>query len=296
MSIGQIIAITTLIVTSIVIFFFYKRLSKRNSRATLASLVFMFYAFFLTNVIFNVHVLSALNQTTADILPHIFMFLLVIIGFAFSFFITYHIEDDEHVRRIFFKVAVTIFTICLGYMVFDVTWGFINGQAARLPGHSCNQAAFIFPIIFFMKEGKARRILLAYLCVTSFIGGIATITVPRNILHDSSDILTFTELDTVITHFLLVFIPLIIWVTKNIEMEWIDLPLTAVGLGVQIFIAYLFNLIVLHQIGFAGNWMWLTYDIRPWFPTWLFLLICYIAGAATTLFLIVRGRVYNLHR
>ena len=278
-----------MVIVSIVIVCFYRHLSERNSRALLASLVFMFYSFFLTNTIFNRHLIAAIYSnhggTVVDVLLPLFAFLFAMAGFALSFCVTYRVKDEEQARIIFFRTSLVIFVICLGYMVFDVTWGLINQNPSSLPGHSCNQAAFIFPVLFFMKSSKVRRLLLAYICISSFIGGIATIVPPRNIL-DGLTLLYFVELDTVVTHLLLVFVPLIIWTTKHIQMEWIDIPMTAIGLGTQILIAFILNQIVYLQIGFAGNWMWLTYDIRTWFPTWLFLLICYLAGAATAFVLV----------
>jgi len=298
-STGQIFVILIMFGGAFVIVQFNRFLSDKKRDAIITSLMFGFWAILLTNTILNRRVMDAIWEihggAWVDALPIIvFMAMWVLMSF-FAILVMNKIEDAEKVRKIFFYVSLGFFAVGMVWIVVDASIGLATSTRTFLPGHACRQTSYTFPLVYYMKPSKFRRWVLTYLCFMGIIGAIATLVVPGNILDTGGVFFHWIEFDTIIAHLFLMFVPVLLLVSKQVRADWAYIPIAAAALLIQVAFAMIMNLVNSIQApqGRYGNWLYLTEPVRPWLPTWLFLTLCYIIGVAIGVSLIMYERLKN---
>ena len=263
---GQIIVYVILAV-GVIALSFAKFLPGKLSNAILATFLFGFYAFFLGNI-FDTHLGDvAAFISFAVIMP---MFLLMAIFAS---------------RKVLFIVALVIFAVLQINFIVELI---IFDHLTFLPGHICHQTAIAFPVVYYMPNNAARKLILPYLCYAGILGGVLTLTPPRNVLY-TAPITQWAMFDTVILHLLLVFIPVVIF-SLGLKSKLHHIITGTIGLLMMLTVAQVFNLLTLAQIGTFGGWANVL-DIAPaWLSFGLFYTLCLLVMHT---FIIVR--VYVQH-
>jgi len=260
-----IVAVTLLVVLAIALF--YSKIPQKFRRALTSLLVFMFSAVLFMNFLLGKIVTNSAGSYLALWLIAFF----VICGFfiALSFIVTYRIADEEKQRKIFFWVAIFCFAIVYINFTIDVINGFVTRTGVGYPAHSCRQVAYAFPVVYFMPK-RAREFVLPFLCYAGIIGGATTLAMPGNTVGWAFSNWGFY--DTVIVHMLLVWLPVIMFKTREAHPKWWQLAHGAIGLGVVMLFAFLNNWLLYLQCGAWGNDMFFTARFANWLPTWVLII------------------------
>ena len=282
MSIGQIVVIVILFV-GIAGFLCLKYLPNKLARAIIASLLFWFLASFLT---FSINTSSSyiFNHTLSNSVLHILIGVFAIAFIIFAFLVTYLVEG-EHARKIFFITSLVIFVACMLMVLVNAVFGIVNSHWTRMPGHICHQVAYLLPVIYFMKDNKARKYMLTALCIIAFVGGIITLVTPRNILYGNPFTL-YTEMESVVIHLIMPFVAAGILSIGESRPNLYDLPFGAFVMFVGLVIAQVYNFLVFLQIDRWGWWASLNDELPAWLPFWVFYILCIIVGWAILLAII----------
>lgn len=276
MSTAQIIAIVFLFLGAIAVGVGAKFLPRKVTNIVIPCLVFVFSAFTLANA---VHVFYNTAVST-----HIF-FVFFLVALVVTVFLVYRcVAEEEERRKIFLYISLVIFAIGMVAYIILMAVGFHEGVATFLPGHTCRQTCMGFPLVYFARE-KVRKFILPYFCYSGILGGIMTMCTPENELTDWT-MGKWTGFDTVIQHTLMLWIPIILFVTTFVKSNFIDIPMGALGWGSMILVAFICNAINFGQSGEWGNWLYLTTPIRPWFPAWLYLSLSYVLAVGLCLSMI----------
>ena len=260
-----IVAVALLVVLAITLF--YNKIPQKFRRALTTLLVFMFSAILFMNFFLN----RVITNGAGEYLALWLIVFFVIFGFfiALSFIVTYRIADEEKQRKIFFWVSIFCFALAYINFTIDMINGFATNTASVYPAHSCRQVAYAFPVVYFMPK-RAREFVLPFLCYAGIIGGGTTLTISRNIVGwFFSDWFFY---DTVILHLLLVWLPVIMFKTREVHPKWWQLVHGAVGLGVVMLFAFLNNWLSYLQCGTWGNDMFFTDRFAGWLPTWVLII------------------------
>jgi|GEM_PF-1681777 len=253
------------IVLFVLIGVFYKKLPAKLAKSLTTSVVFMMSSILLMN--FLKARIPALNPDGVAI-PTVCGIIALLI--AVAFLVVYLVKNEEIQRRIFFNIAVCIFGIAYIYFLIDV----INGTGS-LPAHLCRQISYAFPIVYFSKY--ARKFLLNYFVLAAIIGAAFTIYAPDNVLTGS--VVTYGDIDTVITHVAMLLISAILLTTKEVRLKLHDTWQFVVFLGVNTLLAWLYNYIQFANTGNWGNGMYLVEPVIDGVPWWLFGIICILIAA-----------------
>lgn len=272
MTLGQIIVVAIMCLGTAGIIAGYRYLPKDLKKTILAAMVFGFYAIFLTNI-FGSPILSLVffkfigESNTIRIV----MFVIFAIALTVFVFLTSHyVKDEEQRRKIFFRVAITIFII--GYIEFvcEAAIGIYGHEYTFLPGHICRQTGYALPVVYFTKD-KYKKWLLPPLLFIGIAGGVVTLSSPGNYMNPISE---WMEFDTIIMHLLQIFTPVAIFASGEIRARWIHMATGALWLCCQLVFSFFCNWIVFLEIGEWGPWGYNMSEIPLWMPKWLFFILC----------------------
>ena len=138
---------------------------------------------------------------------HILSIILVIASITF-FSLYFKNKDPKKMDKVFKIISI----VALSIYVFRRSFWVINGQnffEAYWPFYLCNVNTIFFSLyqIFGWKKGKD------FFLVTGLIGGIFTFLMPNGIYDDKY--LTLPVIDSVLSHYVIVVIPLVLLITKN---------------------------------------------------------------------------------
>jgi len=292
MSTDQVFVIIILFVGIAGILCFWRYFSERTAKMVLTSFLLVLYAVLLTNTIMTARMRELIEPLFGEDAENEVMGKIEVVRFAVFFFIATvlvlggiiiqrKVTDEEKVRRIFFRVCLGIFIAAGIWYTIDAIIGIVEKKETVLPGHACRQACNSIPLVYFMREHRFRRWTLSYFCYSGIIGGIATLCVPGNVLL-VDPIFIWLQFDTVISHMILTWIPVILFVNGHIKVNLRFIPIAIGYMGLQLLFAFLCNLVLLAQTGTLGgkygNYMWLVHPVKEWLPTWIFLPICLVIG------------------
>jgi len=270
---GQIIVTVISLVGVALIAIFYNKMPDKLRRAIAASTVFMFSVILFKNFMRS-RVVGLGGSDAASLITSLVL-LCAVVGLCFA--VVYFIKDEEKQRRIFFQISLLIFTVAYVNFTLQMINGFTEGFGSAFPSHLCRQIAYGFPLVYFCRHGVIRKWVLPYFVLAGIIGAIATLYVPNNILNNS--FLTWGEFDTVLSHVLLLWVPVII-IKMGLRPTLWHLVAFTVGMGISTLFAWLNNAISYWQAGDWGNGMYLTRPAETWFPTWLFAIVVFVVAIA----------------
>jgi hypothetical protein len=270
MSTGQIIVVAVSIVVVVLIALFYNKMPEKLKKALLTSMIFVFSAILLINVLRS-QIVGFTDRAT-----FITKAVFVVVFAVMSFLVVYLVKDEERQRKVFLCVAAFIFGFAYLWFITQMINGFTQGRASAFPSHLCRQIGYGFPLIYFSKWG--RRFVLPYFVYAGIIGAIATLYVPNNILNN--DIISWGDFDKVVAHVLLLWVPVVILATKEVRPVFWHMLYFAIGLAASTLFAILSNAIEFWQAGTFGNGMYLRTPVEPWFPTWLFAIVVFVVAYA----------------
>ena len=282
MSAEQFIVLALLLVISAAIFGAYRFLPPKFSRAVIAAMLFTFYGILSVSVIKG-YIGEDIEEKLQDSVGAIaaiwgamfFLFFVTLVGFVF--FVVFKFDDEEKERKIFFRAAVIILSVCSVIIVLNGIRGLIINKYSLFPSQGCRQIAYSLPIFYFLKPCKFREVVLPYILCFSVIGSIATLCIP-NVMWD--DGVTWTVIDSAITHMFMMFVAAAIFVSGRVEIKSVYLcaAFGALIFIIQCLIALVCNFINKLQSGVWENAMYLVRAPSGKVPSWLFLPLCYIAG------------------
>ena len=261
MTTGQIIVMVLSALMVVAISIFYRKLPKKFAKAMTASLVFIFSAVLFTN-----YLRGQIPKLNTDTACAVFISVLITILAIVSYLVVYLIKDEEKQRKIFFYIALTIFTAAY----FRSTLNIINGGGGY-PAHLCRQISYAFPIIYFSPSKWVRKYVLPYFAYAAILGAFFTLFAPDNYLHNS--IVNWGELDTVLTHIALLIVPIIILATKEVKPNFHHIWQYFVCFAASTLFAHICNYIDFKSSGSWGNGMYLTHPAMDGVPTWAFGLV-----------------------
>ena len=260
---------------------FFRFIPNRLGRAILISLIFGFYAIYITDMF---HIRWGSRRVVE--LSVIFAIAWAsLVGFVF--FVVYRIQDQERARKLFLRVSLVIFGGgLLSYLIFAIE-GINMGFWTFLPGHICRQVGYLFPVVYFMRD-NIRKWILPSLLYIGIAGGLVTILAPHNIVPSPRTQVFWVDLDTIIMHLLQVFVPVIIFATGEVRARLIHMPLGLATLLVMLLVGHIFNWVTYFQIGVRGPWAYNMNEIPDWLHPALFFAICTLA-----MFLICAIMIYT---
>ena len=263
MSPAQIVICSLAVISIIAIALFYKKLPAKIAKSITSSLILTF-----SNILFINFLRPQIGWLATDTAIFIVIGALIALTTTVSFLIVFLVKDEEKQRKIFFSIAIFIFFASyLRYFISLVNW-----QGA-FPAHLCRQISYTFPIIFFLKDSKFKRIVLPFYVYASIIGAFATLFPPGNILHNNW-LMTWGDLDTVLTHFVMFVVPIIIIATKEVKPNLHHIWQFCVGLVATGLFALFNNYMEFLRTDKWGNGMYLAEPPIEFLPTWAFALIC----------------------
>jgi len=240
MSIGQYAIIIATAILAVCVGVGIKYSSRRATAPIIASLVLVFYAVLMTNFLAgNISGMSELSVSLTFLA-------LVIVSVGLGIFV--------RSRRVLFWISVVIFSVGMIDLGVKAIQGISGKYETFLPGHLCRQVSYLWPIVYFSGE-RFRRWVMPFMCYASLTGGIFVICLPGTVFGGEY---SWSELDSVISHSNMIFVPIAILVTKQVKPHYLDAAIgTPIYLCMMLF-GFMCAAIVKAQTGTWGDHFFLS--------------------------------------
>ena len=124
-----------------------------------------------------------------------------------------------------------------GHLVWDYQWG-------NFPFQLCSMPLYLLPFVAFMKEGKVRDSILAFLSTFAFFGGMVVFVYPNDVFVRMIGI----NIQTMVHHGLQIVLGIYFMVYNRKKLNWIYFLRGAIVFGISMFTALMLNIIMYHAV------------------------------------------------
>ena len=124
-----------------------------------------------------------------------------------------------------------------GHLVWDYQWG-------NFPFQLCSIPLYLLPFVAFMKEGKVRDSILAFLSTFAFFGGLVVFVYPNDVFVRMIGI----NIQTMIHHGLQIVLGIYFMVYNRKKLNWIYFLRGAIVFAISMFTALMLNIIMYHAV------------------------------------------------
>ena len=224
----------------------------------------------------------------------LFVFFFLILGFGLAIYL---IKKDKKVIKI---VCISLWAFSV--LLETVYYGFVYGLClfdpvnfpftleSHLPLHSCNMFMYIFPFAMFSKNKTIKTAANSFLVIVNMIMGFITLFVGCPAKGYSA--LSFTGLQSIIYHSIIVIVPFIMVITNYYDVQFNDYRYGLALFGILAFSMWIFDFAFHCDYFFIydGRTFGVLYEISENVPHLVWTLItvsCYIITALIIHFLII---------
>ena len=188
-------------------------------------------------------------------------------------------DKPDKARKILFRTAIGVVGLINFWLVIETAFGIAQGRETYFPAHICRQLAFIIlPLVYLAPKTELRRYVLAFTCYASMAGGILTLVSPLNGIMPWY--LEYYSLDSIIIHATLIIVPVMIFASREITPEYVDIAFGIPMYAIMILFAFLCNAVAYWETGTFGDYAYITIRKISFLPIWLFICLQYLCAVA----------------
>jgi hypothetical protein len=201
------------------------------------------------------------------------LWIAIVIGVTVFMCVKFKNCSDKVFRRTALIVWIVILSLEI-YKQISYSFSYENGVGEwdyswyAFPYQLCSTPLYLLPFVAFMKDGKVRDSIIAFLITFSFFGGLATFVIPTDVFITK----TLINIQTMVHHGSQIFIGIFFYVAlrKKINLKYVLKGFFT--FAVMMVIALLLNIVFYHafikELGDTFN----MFYIGPYFPCTLPLL------------------------
>ncbi|MBQ3235008.1 MAG: YwaF family protein [Clostridia bacterium] len=216
------------------------------------------------------------------------MWVAILVVFTVIMCLKFKDASDKTFRRITMIVWIVILALEI-YKQFSFAFSFENGESKwdyawySFPFQLCSTPLYLLPLVAFLKEGKVRDSIIAFLMTFSFFGGLATFVIPEDVFIEE----TMINIQTMVHHGSQIFIGIFYYVTLGKKINLFYILKGFFTFAVMMGIALLLNIVLYHAfIKEAGDTFNMFY-IGPYFDCTLPLLEMFYPMMPKVLFIVL---------
>ena len=253
----------------------------------------------------NATIIELLEPTALFSFFHISFFVAFILA-SVSIAIWLHLSSNDKAVRIVVGVCWGIMLLFEIYKQINFAFSYNAETNAAIwdydwhafPFQLCSSPLYIIPLAVFLKDGKVRDALLAYLCTFSLFGGLVVMIYPATVFTED----VMTNIQTMVHHGLQMLVGIVLAVSYRKKFTWKFFASGIIVFTAMLVIAMFLNWFVPRVIGiedkftmFSLSWIYgcelplldIIFEKAPY----VVFLLCYIVGfcvIATIIFSVIK--------